>query len=111
MRALTLLAGVASIVMMVGCGTDIQAKVACTATSECLAKAGNLFEPDADSTFFAQCCAGFCVMVSPGCDSGLRYLTSEPAFGACATGIMCPAPPDMSTPADMTAGPDLGGTD
>ena len=104
MRILNRVLGLASVLFLAtalaGCGSDISSKVMCSDASSCLKTAGNLFAGDASVDLLPQCCAGFCVMPSMGCDSGFRYLTSAPAFGDCVAEPMCQATttPDLGTP-------------
>jgi hypothetical protein len=97
MRILNRVLGLASVLFLAtalgGCGTDVSSKVMCSDASGCIKAAGNLFAGDASVDLLPQCCTGFCVMPSMGCESGFRYLTSTPGFGDCAAEPMCPAPP------------------
>ncbi len=90
---LALLAVLAGGGVLTGCGDDYNNHVACTTAAEC--------GLPTDMTT-AECCGGFCMAVSAGCDSGYRFLTTEPGFGECVVDPMCPAPPaDMAVPIDM----------
>jgi len=81
--------------MLGGCGDDFNDRVACSVPSDC--------GLPADMTE-RECCSGFCVALAPGCDSGYRYITSEPGFGDCAVSPMCKVSPDLSVPLDKDAG-------
>jgi hypothetical protein len=103
MRALRLaLAPVSLLVFsfcVAGCG-DTFGKVTCSDDAGCLTAAGTLFAGDASADSLPRCCGGTCMLPAGGCDSGYRYLTSEPAYGTCA------AMPGCSMRAgDMAAGP------
>jgi hypothetical protein len=88
--------------LVAGCGDDNNAKVSCSDDSGCLTKAGTLFVGDSGVDTLPKCCGGICMLPAGGCDSGFRYLTAEPAYGACAVMPGCPAaPPDMA----MMGGP------
>jgi len=91
-----------------GCGSDIASKVMCAKDIECQALMGTLLEPDAAVGTFPQCCAGFCMIPSLGCDTGYRYLTVDPnnapggGFGKCVAAPSMCMPPDLGTgPVDM----------
>jgi hypothetical protein len=114
MRALQNLMGVVVLLASVaGCGTDIASKTVCSQDSDCMKSSGNLFEADASVDFLPKCCteAGgmkVCVLPVVGCDSGYRYLTSQPGYGDCVPAPMCPmAPADMTMPPPV----DMSGTD
>jgi hypothetical protein len=103
MRALINLVVVASVIVLAGCPTDVKDRVSCSTNKDCLDASKGLYDDfDASAAFLPQCCASVCVVPATACDSGLRYLTSRPALGQCTSGVMCPVPPDMSVPADMT---------
>ncbi len=76
-----------------GCGDDIMERVACTTATQC--------GLPTDMTNLA-CCGGYCVAPSVGCTSGYRYITSEPEFGDCVEGQMCPIAADLSVAADLS---------
>jgi hypothetical protein len=101
-RTLALLSLVALSSVVAACGQDISSKVSCSTNAECLllATSGGLIDTDAgDPAFFPECCSGTCVLPAGGCDTGYRYLTSEPAYGGCISADpMCPVPPDMAMP-------------
>ncbi len=78
---------------LAGCGEDFNDRVSCATASDC--------GLPTDMTE-RECCGGFCMSVAPGCDSGYRYITSEPGFGDCVVAPMCAAKPDMSVPIDMS---------
>ncbi len=78
-----------------GCGSDINAKITCTADIDCLKASKNLFDVDASADFLPVCCSNTCVVPGIGCDSGYRYLVSAPAVGECAVEPMCVAKPDV----------------
>lgn len=108
MRALQTLLGLLSVVTLTaalsGCGSDVASKIMCNTGDDtaCLKAGGSLFDQDASVFALPQCCSGVCVMASPGCDTGFRYLTSQPSFGECATMVMmCKTAPDMSALPDM----------
>src|SRR5262245_23869454 len=105
MRAPSTLLAIASLVLAVGCGTDIAGKITCSADKDCRDKAASLFEADASVDLLPLCCSNVCVLPSVGCDSGLRYLNSKPGYGECTgSAVSCPVPPDMSTPPDLMSG-------
>lgn len=80
-----------------GCGEDYNDRVSCTTAEDCG------FPTDMTDR---ECCGGFCMAAigggGSGCDSGYRYITSEPGFGDCVVAPMCPVQPDMSVPIDMS---------
>jgi hypothetical protein len=78
---------------MTGCGEDFNDRVSCSTENDC--------GLPTDMTE-RECCSGFCMTVAPGCDSGYRYITSEPGLGDCAVAPMCTAKPDQSIPVDMS---------
>src|SRR5688500_5471244 len=92
---------------IVGCGQDFQGKVSCKDDDECLNKAINsgyipLYRDGSASVeALPRCCEGTCVLPAGGCDSGYRYLTNDPDYGACVEDPMCPVIPDMSIPPDL----------
>jgi len=102
MRVLKTLLSLMSVAVLVGgisgCGTDVKKQVACTAAMDCVKFAGTLFDPDASVDFLPNCCGGFCIVHSPGCESGERYLNSTPQVGDCTPAPMCPVIPDMTVP-------------
>jgi hypothetical protein len=110
------LIGLSSVVS--GCGQDFVGKIACTTAQSCVSQTGTLFA-DGSTDFLPQCCGGYCVLPSGGCDSGFRFLDNDPGYGACvptpSSGSVCPAgppPPDMSMQvieSDMSMMPDAGG--
>lgn len=77
-----------------GCGDEIGTPATCSTAADCNVS---------DGMFVPECCAGFCVAASPGCDSGYRYVTTEPEIGECVVSPMCPAALDMSIPRDMSS--------
>jgi hypothetical protein len=108
--------------LVAGCGTDIASKVTCGSSKDCLTAAGTLFAADASVYGLPVCCndsgGGGMVCLLPintdptlanpnGCDSGFRYLTSEPSFGDCVpmfsgtNSCMVPTPPPPPPP-DMS---------
>lgn len=95
---------------MSGCGSDISSKVMCAKDGDCLKLMGTLLEPDAAVGTFPQCCAGFCMIPSLGCDTGYRFLTVDPnnapggGFGECVPAPSMCTPPDLgTTPPDMAS--------
>jgi hypothetical protein len=101
-----------------GCGQDFEAKVSCKTQQDCLSQTGTLFADGSSPDLFPQCCGGYCLLPSGGCESGYRYLTNDPSYGACVptdSSNLCPAPPvpDMSMPVmvenDMSMMPDAAG--
>jgi hypothetical protein len=108
MRALKALLGLLSVVTLTaalsGCGNDVASKIMCNEGDDaaCMKAGAALFDVDASVSALPRCCTGVCVLSSPGCDSGYRFLTSMPSFGDCAPMVMCKAGPDMSVPRDMT---------
>jgi len=79
--------------VLAGCGEDFNDRVSCTTPADC--------GLPTDMTE-RECCGGFCMAVSAGCESGYRYITSEPGYGDCVVAPMCAAKPDMSIPMDMS---------
>jgi hypothetical protein len=119
MRTLSLVGLLVAATVSGGCGSDINAHVACTSTTECqaLGFASGLFDKDASIDFLPQCCASLCLVASLGCDSGYRYLIAAPAVGECApasatTTCVAPPPPDLAMPPeDMSGPPDMSQVD
>jgi hypothetical protein len=105
--ALAFVSSLALATLTAGCGDTFDAQVSCSDDTTCLTKAGSLFVGDSGVNTLPLCCGGVCVLPSGGCDSGYRYLTSEPAFGTCALMPGCPSMPDMS----MSSKPDLAKVD
>jgi hypothetical protein len=96
LSSLSLLVGALGLVGLAGlggCGEDFNDRVSCTTANDC--------GLPTDMTE-RECCGGFCMSVAPGCDSGYRYITSEPGFGDCVVAPMCAVKPDMSIPIDMS---------
>jgi hypothetical protein len=87
-----------------GCGQDFKRRVECTNSDACIkvASGGNVplirDGSASEPTLLPQCCAGFCVLLASGCDSGYRYLNNDPAYGECVEDPMCPAVVDMPAP-------------
>src|SRR5688572_18390310 len=65
-----------------GCGDDLEAHVTCSGPADC---------PQADGFLEVECCSGFCVVATVGCDSGYRYVNSEPVVVECVAASMCMA--------------------
>jgi len=80
-----------------GCREDFNDRVSCTTAADCG------FPTDMTER---ECCGGFCMAAvgggGSGCDSGYRYITSEPGFGDCVVAPMCTPHPDLSVPIDMS---------
>lgn len=86
-----------------GCG-DVEPQVKCSTDDSCVQLAGNLFAGDASTETLPVCCAGQCVVPAGGCETGFRFLTNEPGYGACVTETTCGGGGggDMSTARDMS---------
>jgi hypothetical protein len=98
-RTLTLICLIGLTYVASGCGQDFHGKIACTDDKSCVAKTGTLFQDGGDPALLPQCCSGYCVLPSGGCDTGYRYLNNDPGYGDCvAEDPMCKIPPDMSQP-------------
>jgi hypothetical protein len=102
-RILSLLFVVACSFVVSACAQDFQGQVACSVDKDCQTpdKVGNLFPPDGgDPSFLPICCNKICALPAGGCESGFRYLTNDPSYGACIADPMCPAMPmpDLSMP-------------
>jgi hypothetical protein len=77
----------------VGCGNNVAPKVSCSDDSLCRRTASPIYDGvDAGPELLPHCCSGACMIPSSGCDSGYRYLTSQPALGDCAVSPQCPKP-------------------
>jgi hypothetical protein len=89
--------------LVAGCGQDITSSVSCSTDSDCRTpdKTGTLFQDGGDPAFLPVCCDKICALPAGGCESGYRYLTSEPSYGNCIADPMCLplTVPDMSMPA------------
>lgn len=114
-RTLRLLSVIGFGFVVSGCGQDFVSKISCSTDAQCQTQTGTLFA-DGSADFLPQCCAGFCVLPSGGCDSGYRYLDNDPGYGACVVDPGCPAPPAMDlsmqqSEMDMSVMPDLTSTD
>ena len=113
MRALYRILGLFSVVTLAsitaGCGSDVASKIMCSTDADCLKATGSLYTMvDASVDQLPKCCASACVSISIGCDTGYRYLTSQPGLGDCTATPLCPvAPLDMS----VAAHPDLSSKD
>jgi hypothetical protein len=110
-RTLALLSGIALSLVVAGCGQDFQGKTSCSSNNDCLAKASTLFSDAApvDDSLLPMCCSQVCVLPSGGCDTGYRYLTSDPGYGDCVKeDPMCPALPDMAMEEEL---PDMSSVD
>jgi hypothetical protein len=94
--AFALFGSLAVATLVAGCGDDNNAMVSCSDDSSCVAKGGALFAADFGADTLPRCCGGACGVPAGGCDSGFRYLTAEPAYGACAAMPGCAVMPDMS---------------
>jgi hypothetical protein len=84
---------------VMGCGSDVASKIMCNDQAACLKVAAPLFvDRDASVGALPECCAQVCVLPTLSCDSGFRYLTSQPGYGDCVGGsAQCIVPPDMTT--------------
>jgi hypothetical protein len=94
-RGLRLLSA-ASLALMLsasGCGDDLEAHVSCSGPADC---------PQADGFLDVECCSGFCVVATVGCDSGYRYVNSEPVVVECVAAAQCMVR-DMAVPQDLTS--------
>ena len=118
MRTLSLVGLLVAAAVSGGCGSDINAHVACNTTMDCTTLGFNsgLFDKDASVDFLPQCCTSLCLVPSLGCDSGYRYLIAAPAVGECApasatTACMTPPPPDLAMAEDLASPPDMSQTD
>src|SRR5436190_2208690 len=74
-----------------GCSDAISQRVSCNTATECPMPRG----PADAGLLYPECCAGYRVVSTPGCDTGYRFVTSEPEVGECAAEPMCTAGPDM----------------
>src|SRR5258706_3623115 len=88
-------------VFVSACAKDFEGKVSCSSDKDCQTpdKLGTLFTGDGgDPALLPLCCDSICALPSGGCESGYRYLTNDPSYGACIADPMCPASPipDMS---------------
>ena len=96
-RRLRLCAGTALICLFglgaSGCGDEISQLVSCSTASDC---------PKPLGMVEVECCGGSCVGAAAGCDSGYRFITSEPEVGECAAKVMCAARADMSVAQDLS---------
>ena len=102
MRRISSIVGLASVLFLSvglgasGCGRDTNSKLKCSTKADCVEKTGGLFDYDMGVALDVQCCAEVCVIESQGCESGFRYINTQPAVAECAAAPMCPAQPDMS---------------
>lgn len=100
MKSVGLVGGVLGLVALVGCGDEVSEHLACSAASECAIStdlSGSQAIPD--------CCSGFCMVASSGCDSGYRYVRSDKDIGECVVSATCTVPEpeqDMSVPVDLS---------
>jgi hypothetical protein len=85
----------AVLLLAAGCGSP--GNVSCKADAECVTRSLAIVPADASPSAVPRCCDGMCLLPSPGCDSGFRYLTDEPAFGVCAGTSSCQ--PQATAPA------------
>ena len=90
--------------VVAGCGSDVKQQLSCNTSQDCLTAAGTLFAPDSSAQFLPQCCGGTCQVESVGCESGFRFLNSQPLVGNCVpeSMAMCKLP-DMSMPEDLSS--------
>jgi hypothetical protein len=79
--------------------------VSCSIDKDCRTPdhLGSLFQDGGDATLLPVCCKPICLLPAGACDTGYRYLTSEPSYGACVAvsdAQTCPPLPsmDMSKP-------------
>ncbi len=75
-------------ITLASCGAELRGKISCTGDEACTTS-------DA-AAISASCCGGSCVVEAVGCESGLRYLTTEPAVGTCVASAVCAVDRDMS---------------
>jgi hypothetical protein len=94
-----------------GCQKNYNKSATCSTVKDC---PRNGAATDFQVPAVSDCCAGFCVAESTGCDTGLRYLTTDGTggvgIGDCVSSAICkadfavaPPPADLTTaPADLT---------
>jgi hypothetical protein len=101
-RILSLLFVTACSFVVSACAKDFEGQVKCSTDADCRTddKLGTLFQDGGDPAFLPQCCNSICALPAGGCESGYRYLTNDPSYGACIEDPMCPAQPmpDLSMP-------------
>lgn len=90
---------------MVGCGDEVVGQKSCTTDEDCLKIAGDVYNADSGKGTPPECCNKVCVVQAGGCESGYRFLTTLPGYGACVSDPMCPAVQQDLTvsPVDMSS--------
>jgi len=83
-----------------GCGDDISSAVSCNTFTDCPRPLGGEVPGE---RLDVECCAGTCVVVAIGCDSGYRFVTSEPEVGSCVAAPLCDSQMDMSVAEDLSS--------
>ena len=89
-------------VLLAACGDEIVGQKSCTTEDDCLKIAGDIYNADSGVGTAPECCNNVCVVIAGGCESGYRFLTTLPGYGACVADPMCAAVQnDMSVPSDL----------
>lgn len=108
----SILAALAISGVLAGCGqTNLDKHISCQTATDCPSQEQidhTVVDGMTQSPPLAECCNNVCVIPSTGCDSLYRYVTSKHDVGMCVADPMCPVPPDMAVPVDMSQLPDGG---
>lgn len=87
----SLLLGCAALAM-VACGDEVVGQKSCSTDNDCIKIAGDVYNADTGVGNPPQCCNKVCVLQvagGGGCESGYRFLTTLPGYGACVAEPMC----------------------